>query len=68
METTELKVEGMMCNACVGHVTKALQNVPGVRTVHVDLKAGRAMVQHEGAQTPALIEAVDEEGYQAQAA
>ncbi len=68
MQTTELKVEGMMCEACVGHVTKALQNVPGVRAVNVDLAAGRATVQHEGAQTPALIAAVDEEGYQAQAA
>ncbi len=68
MQTTELKVEGMMCEACVGHVTKALQNVSGVRDVTVDLKAGRATVQHEGAQTPALIAAVDEEGYQAQSA
>ncbi len=68
MQTTELKVEGMMCEACVGHVSKALQGVPGVRDVDVDLAAGRATVQHEGAQIPALIEAVDEEGYQAQAA
>ncbi len=67
METTELKVEGMMCEACVGHVTKALQGVPGVRTVNVDLAAKRATVQHEGAETPALMAAVDEEGYQAQA-
>ncbi len=68
MHITELKVEGMMCEACVGHVTKALQAVPGVRDVDVDLAAGRATVQHEGAEVPALIEAINEEGYQAQAA
>ena len=68
METTELKVSGMSCEMCVGHVTKALQSVPGVRGVKVDLAAGRAVVQHEGATLPSMIEAVDEEGYQAQAA
>ena len=68
MQTTELKVEGMMCEACVGHVSKALQAVPGVRDVRVDLTAGRATVQHEGVQTLALVAAVSEEGYEAQAA
>ena len=68
MQTIELKVEGMMCQACVGHVSKALQGVSGVRDVNVDLAAGRATVQHEGAETPALIKAVSEEGYEAQAA
>jgi copper chaperone CopZ len=67
MQTTELKVEGMMCEACVGHVSKALQSVSGVRNVDVDLKAGRATVQHEGAETQTLVEAVSEEGYSAQA-
>lgn len=68
METTQLRISGMSCEMCVQHVTKALQSVPGVQAAKVDLAAGRAEVQHDGATLPSLIEAVDEEGYQAQAA
>ncbi len=68
MQTTELKVTGMMCEACVGHVTRALQQVPGVNQVEVDLEAARATVQHETAGTDALLAAVEEEGYEAQVA
>ncbi|MBV9866149.1 MAG: heavy-metal-associated domain-containing protein [Abitibacteriaceae bacterium] len=66
METTQLKITGMSCDVCVQHVTKALQNVPGVQQVQVNLQAGTATVQHEGAQPQAMTEAVDEEGYEAQ--
>ena len=41
MEKT-LVVEGMMCQHCVAHVTKALSGVAGVRDVAVDLDAGTA--------------------------
>jgi len=63
--TTNLKVSGMMCQACVGHVTKALQSVPGVQSVLVELPDS-ARVEHQGASDPALLAAVDEEGYNAQ--
>ena len=68
MKTTELKVTGMMCEACVGHVTRALQQVPGVSQVAVNLESARATVQHEAANTEALLAAVEEEGYEAQVA
>ncbi|MBV9470896.1 MAG: heavy-metal-associated domain-containing protein, partial [Abitibacteriaceae bacterium] len=45
METTQLKITGMSCDVCVQHVTKALQNVPGVQQVQVNLQAGTATVQ-----------------------
>jgi len=64
--TTELKVSGMMCGACAGHVSKALQNVPGVQSVEVDLAAASARVEHNGADTQAMVAAIDEEGYTAQ--
>jgi Cu2+-exporting ATPase len=54
----------MMCEACVAHVTKALQQVPGVTHVAVRLEPGEAVVQHENADTEALATAVTEEGYQ----
>lgn len=66
METT-LKVTGMTCGMCVGHVTKALQSVPGVQLAAVDLTSGTAVVKHdESAEAEAMVQAVTEEGYGAQ--
>ena len=66
MKTTRLKVTGMMCEACVAHVTKALQGVNGVRQATVGLPAGSATVQHQNADPSALVDAVSEAGYEAQ--
>ena len=66
LETTQLKVTGMMCQACVSHVVRALQAVNGVRQATVDLSGGNATVRHEGADLGALLRAVDEAGYEAQ--
>ena len=65
MQTTTITITGMMCQACVGHVSKALRAVPGVNEVEVDLEIGRAVVRHDGSDLGALTLAVDEEGYQA---
>ena len=40
-----LKIEGMMCQHCVAHVTKALQGVDGVASVEVNLKKKTAVVE-----------------------
>lgn len=45
MATLELEVQGMTCGSCVKHVTQALQSVPGVNHVEVDLANGRARVE-----------------------
>lgn len=45
MNTIQLKVDGMSCGSCVTSVTRALQEVPGVRNVEVDLPGGVAQVQ-----------------------
>ncbi len=42
--TVTLKIEGMMCQHCVAHVTKALQAVEGVESVDVNLKKKMASV------------------------
>ena len=44
MEKT-LKIEGMMCQHYVAHVTKALQGVDGVDSVEVNLKKKTAVVE-----------------------
>lgn len=62
--TTELIVSGMTCGHCQTAVTKALQAVPGVEQVDVDLTGGSAHVQGQ-ADPQALIAAVKDEGYSA---
>ncbi|BCX19199.1 MAG: hypothetical protein KatS3mg117_2881 [Geminicoccaceae bacterium] len=67
-EKVELVIEGMGCEGCVAAVDKALRAVPGVRAVAVDLEAGRATVEHEGADPTALVRAVEKAGYDARPA
>lgn len=65
MKTT-LKVEGMTCNHCVGHVKNALEGLSGVQAADVSLKNKTADVTHDESVTVAsMIEAVTEEGYDA---
>ncbi len=68
MQTIELKVSGMTCGSCVSHVSKALQNVPGVQSAVVDLAGASARVEGENLDLTALVAAVEEEGYTAQEA
>ncbi len=60
-----LKVEGMMCQHCVKHVTDALMGVAGVTSVDVNLKKKGALVEcGEGVTNEALTAAVKEAGYE----
>lgn len=62
-----LKVTGMSCGHCEGAVTKALAAVPGVtRVVEVDHEKSVAVVEGDP-ETTALIAAIREEGYEAEA-
>lgn len=64
MKTIELTVEGMTCGSCVKHVKQALQAVPGVVHVEVDLLSGRARVQGDlQVGSTSLIAALAEEDY-----
>ncbi len=70
MTTTTLAVGGMSCGHCVMAVTNALKSVEGVQDAHVDLQAGRAVVDYDDskASTNDLVGAVEAEGYTAQPA
>ena len=58
-----LVVSGMTCGGCVKSVERALLRVPGVERALVDLSAGHAVI--EGiASTEALVNAVQEAGYE----
>ena len=64
----KLNVKGMTCGHCEAAVKKALAAVPGVTAVtRVDRNAQVAEVEGS-ADVAALIAAVVEEGYQAEAA
>lgn len=64
-----LKVEGMMCQHCVAHVTEALEGVRGVKNVKVSLDAGTADLDAGMlVKDSALVEAVEKAGYKAQLA
>ena len=62
--TLSLAIEGMTCASCSGRVERALQRVPGVRQVSVNLATERAAVelaQPIGADV--LSQAVEKAGY-----
>ncbi|MDR2176785.1 MAG: copper ion binding protein [Treponema sp.] len=64
MKTT-LKIEGMSCDHCVKHVTKALEELSGVKSAAVSLEEKSAVVDHEDAVTLAAMKAaVEEAGYE----
>ena len=64
--STTLKVNGMTCMHCVGAVKKALEQVPGVEAAEVSLEKGQAEVTGD-ADVQAMVAAVKEEGYSAEA-
>lgn len=67
MKQKQLKVEGMMCEHCVAHVTKALEGVKGVKNVKVSLEEGGATLDAGLlVSDKALVAAVEEAGYKAQ--
>lgn len=61
----ELTVEGMMCQNCVKHVTRALEGIPGASGVSVRLEEKKATVWvPESVSDDALKAAVADAGYE----
>ncbi len=58
----KIMIEGMMCQHCVAHVTKALTSLPG-ETANVDLE-GKCATVSGPATDEALKKAVEDAGYQ----
>ncbi len=61
-----LQIKGMSCMSCVGRVEKALAKVAGVTAVSVNLATETATVEGEQLSAAALLEAVQQAGYQLQ--
>lgn len=65
----QLKISGMTCEGCAKHVKTALESVPGVRAATVSYAEGWADIRAGAdAATAALVAAVADAGYSAQAA
>src|ERR1041385_6746181 len=66
-ETKVIAIEGMTCDNCVKHVTKALRGVNGVKSVEVDRENARAIVTYDTTKTdiPPLDDALKKGGYRA---
>ena len=63
--TRTMQITGMMCQHCVAHVTKALNDIPGV-TAQVQLEQGRALVEAgPEVSDETLVQAVEAAGYHA---
>jgi copper chaperone len=65
MAQVALRITGMTCGHCVAAVTKALQSVPGVESVEVNLEKGQGLIKGQ-AEAAQLIKAVESEGYEAE--
>ena len=63
-----LVVEGMSCDHCRVAITDEVSRVSGVDSVEVDLDAKRVRVGGTDVDESAVIDAVDEAGYDAVAA
>lgn len=63
-QLVNLKIEGMMCPACVKNVKGTLNDVKGVKESTVYLKEGKAEVKTaDGTKAEAMCDAVKKAGY-----
>lgn len=61
----KIYIEGMSCQHCVNHVTEALKEISGVKTIDVDLKGKYAIVEADRQIDDSEIKnAIEEAGYE----
>ena len=65
MVKTILSVEGMSCDHCVKAVTNAVNALPGVFNVKIDLETGTVTVEHDPGESPLdkIKFEIEEQGY-----
>ena len=59
----QFKINGMMCNHCKANVEKALAEIDGVRSVHVELSEGIAYIESEDLDAEKIISTINALGY-----
>ena len=60
-----LPIQGMTCASCISHVTRALEEVPGVDRVNVNLATEKATIEakSQALKLDDLVDAVEDAGY-----
>jgi copper chaperone len=65
MSTTTVTVTGMSCGHCATSVREEITEIPGVRSVDVDLASGSVTIDSDSVLEAAAIKtAVEDAGYQ----
>jgi copper chaperone len=59
-----LKIKGMSCQHCVGSVKKALENIPGLSRVVVNLEQGEATFSNENVARAEIRAAISKIGFE----
>lgn len=61
----KIQVQGMGCENCIRHVTEALEGLPGVKDVTVDLQTGEVSFDKpDSVSMDAIKSAIKDAGYQ----
>ncbi len=64
-ERTQFAIEGMSCTACAARIERALKDVPGVKTAHVNFATATSLVHHTNqVDASAITRTVTQLGYQ----
>ena len=64
-QTIQLDITGMTCDHCVHAVTTAVQDVEGVSEAKVSLATNSATVTGDVFDIQKILDAIEEEGYEA---
>jgi copper chaperone CopZ len=65
MSSLTYRVDGMSCAHCKTAVTEEVSQVPGVQSVDVDLDTKLVQIHGEDVDAAAVVDAIDEAGYDA---
>ncbi|MCK5241472.1 permease [bacterium] len=65
-ESISLEVKGMTCNNCVSHVRQALEKLPNIASVDINLATGQTTIHGQNLDSTALIQTIESEGYEVQ--
>lgn len=59
-----VKIKGMSCQHCVGSVKKALESIPGISQVNVDLEGAKATFENSGVSESEIKSAITNIGFE----
>lgn len=58
-----VSIEGMTCSACVGTITRGLDELPFISNIYIDLINNKGTIEFTGDNKAAILESIDDLGY-----